>query len=139
MKIFLDTANIADIQKYISWGIVDGITTNPSIIAKEGVALKDRIQEIQKMVVGPISAEVIATEHGEMLKEAREVATWGDNIFVKLPTTPDGLKTLKILSQEGIKTNMTLVFSVTQALLVAKNGASFVSPFLGRLDDIGES
>ncbi len=138
MKFFLDTANIDEIKKYAAWGIVDGVTTNPSLIAKEGVDLKTRIMEITEVVDGPISTEVIATDLDGMLSEAREYASWHKNIYVKLPTTKNGLKALSILSKEEIKTNMTLVFSPGQALLVAKAGASLVSPFVGRLDDISE-
>ncbi|MBT6068377.1 fructose-6-phosphate aldolase [Candidatus Peregrinibacteria bacterium] len=138
MKFFLDTANIEDIKKYAAWGIVDGVTTNPSLIAKEGVDLKTRIMEITEVVDGPISTEVLATDLDGMLTEAREYAAWHKNIYIKLPTTENGLKALSILSKEGIKTNMTLVFNPGQALLVAKAGANLVSPFIGRLDDISE-
>lgn len=138
MQFFLDTANIEDIKKYAAWGIVDGVTTNPSLIAKEGVSLETRIKEILEVVDGPISTEVVGTDTKEMLEEARKYNKWHDNIFVKFPTTPDGLKALTVASSEGIKTNMTLVFSPGQALMVAKAGATFVSPFIGRLDDIAE-
>jgi len=138
MKLFLDTANLADIKKYASWGVLDGVTTNPSLIAKEGVSLEKRIKEIAKVVDGPISAEVISTELAGMLAEGRIYAKWHKNIFVKVPATPEGLKAVKVFSKEGIKTNVTLVFSLGQALLAAKAGATLVSPFIGRLDDISE-
>lgn len=138
MKFFLDTADIEAIKKYNAWGVVDGVTTNPSLIAKEGVKFEDRIREIVEIVDGPISAEVVATDMEGMLKEAREFAKWHKNIVVKIPMIEEGLKALRVLSAEGIKTNVTLVFSAGQALLAAKNGATYVSPFVGRLDDIGE-
>lgn len=138
MQFFLDTANIEDIKKYASWGIVDGVTTNPSLIAKEGVSLEKRIKEISKVVDGPISAEVIATDLKGMLAEGRKYAKWHKNIYVKVPCTPEGLQAVKIFKKEGIHTNVTLVFSASQALLVAKAGADLVSPFIGRLDDISE-
>jgi len=138
MQFFLDTANIEDIKKYASWGIVDGVTTNPSLIAKEGVSLEKRIKEISKVVDGPISAEVIATDLKGMLAEGRKYAKWHKNIYVKVPCTPEGLQAVKIFKKEGIHTNVTLVFSSSQALLVAKAGADLVSPFIGRLDDISE-
>jgi len=138
MKFFLDTADVEAIKKYNAWGIVDGVTTNPSLIAKEGVKFEDRIREIVEIVDGPISAEVVATDMEGMLKEAREFAAWHKNIVIKIPMIEEGLKALKVLSAEGIKTNVTLVFSAGQALLAAKNGATYVSPFVGRLDDIGE-
>lgn len=138
MQFFLDTANLDDIKKYASWGMVDGITTNPSLIAKEGVSLEKRTKEILKVVDGPVSAEVIATDLEGMLKEGRKYAKWHENIHVKVPMTPEGLQAVKIFSKEGIKTNVTLVFSASQALLAAKAGATLVSPFIGRLDDISE-
>lgn len=138
MKFFLDTANIDAIKSYAAWGIVDGVTTNPTLMAKEGVPLEKRIKEITKVVNGPISAEVIATDLKGMLSEGRRYAKWHKNIYVKVPCTPDGLKAVKQFKKEGIKTNVTLVFSAGQALLVAKAGADFVSPFIGRLDDIAE-
>jgi transaldolase len=137
MQFFLDTANLDDIKKYAAWGIVDGITTNPSLIAKEGVDLETRIKEILQVVDGPISTEVISTKTEGMLKEAREFAKWHSNIFVKIPMTSEGLKAVKVLSQENIKTNVTLVFSLAQAIMAAKAGATIISPFVGRLDDIG--
>lgn len=138
MKIFLDTANVADIKEGASWGIVDGVTTNPSLVAKEGRDFKEVIKEITEIVDGPVSAEVISLKADEMIEEAREVAKMHPNVVVKIPMTPDGLKAVSAVSKEGIKTNVTLVFSSNQALLAAKAGASYVSPFLGRLDDIGQ-
>lgn len=138
MKIFLDTANVADIKEGASWGIVDGVTTNPSLVAKEGRDFKEVIKEITEIVDGPVSAEVISLKAEEMIEEAREVAKMHPNVVVKIPMTPDGLKAVSAVSKEGIKTNVTLVFSSNQALLAAKAGASYVSPFLGRLDDIGQ-
>ena len=138
MKIFLDTANVADIKEGASWGIVDGVTTNPSLVAKEGRDFKEVIKEITEIVDGPVSAEVISLKAEEMIEEAREVAKMHPNVIVKIPMTPDGLKAVSAVSKEGIKTNVTLVFSSNQALLAAKSGATYVSPFLGRLDDIGQ-
>lgn len=136
MQFFLDTADIEAIKKYAAWGVVDGVTTNPSLIAKEGVGLEERIKEITAVVDGPISSEVVATEYQGMLKEGRGYAKWHKNIFVKVPMTPDGLRACKTLSGEGINVNVTLVFSAGQALLAAKAGAALISPFIGRLDDI---
>jgi transaldolase len=138
MKFFLDTANIESIKKYNDWGMVDGVTTNPTLIAKEGVSLERRIKEIIKVVKGPVSAEVIATDTAGMVREGRKYATWGKNIYVKVPCTPEGIQAVKIFKKEGIKTNVTLVFSAGQALMVAKAGGDLVSPFIGRLDDIAE-
>lgn len=138
MKFFLDTANIESIKKYNDWGMVDGVTTNPTLIAKEGVSLERRIKEIIKVVKGPVSAEVIATDTAGMVREGRKYATWGKNIYVKVPCTPEGLQAVKIFKKENIKTNVTLVFSAGQALMVAKAGGDLVSPFIGRLDDIAE-
>lgn len=138
MQFFLDTANLDEIKKYASWGIVDGVTTNPSLIAKEGVSLEKRIKEIAEVVDGPISSEVIATDLDGMLKEGRKYAKWHKNIYVKVPMTADGLRAVKVFKAEGIHTNVTLVFSATQALLAAKAGATLVSPFIGRLDDISQ-
>lgn len=137
MKFFLDTANIDEIKKYAAWGMVDGITTNPSLIAKENVSFEKRIKEIAKIIKGPISAEVIATDAKGMVKEGKKYAALGKNIYIKVPCTPDGLMAVQIFKKEKIKTNVTLVFSAQQALLAAKAGASFVSPFVGRLDDVG--
>jgi len=138
MQFFLDTANLEDIKKYAAWGIIDGVTTNPSLIAKEGVSLERRIKEIIDIVDGPISAEVISENAEEMLREGRVYAAWHPNIFVKVPMTAEGLKAVKMFSEEGIKTNVTLVFSLAQAILAAKAGATLLSPFVGRLDDISE-
>jgi transaldolase len=137
MKIFLDTANLDEIREGMSFGVIDGITTNPSLVAKEKRPFREHLIEICNIVKnGEISAEVVSTDTANILREAREIATWHPNIIVKLPTIPDGVRALSILSKENIRVNMTLVFSSPQALLVAKAGAYFVSPFLGRLDDI---
>ena len=136
MKIFLDTANVDQIREAASWGVVDGVTTNPSLIAKEGRVFEDVVREICEIVDGPISAEVISLEAEGMVKEARELAKIHENVVVKIPMTKEGMKAVRILNGEGIRTNVTLVFSPAQALLAAKAGASFVSPFVGRLDDI---
>lgn len=138
MKFFIDTANVEDIQEIASWGVVDGVTTNPSLIAKEGRDFEEVVREITTIVDGPISAEVIALDHEGMLEEARELAKIHENITIKIPMTKEGLIAVNALSQEGIKTNVTLIFSATQALLAAKAGATFVSPFLGRLDDLSQ-
>ncbi|MDR3559965.1 MAG: fructose-6-phosphate aldolase [Negativicutes bacterium] len=138
MKLFLDSANLTEVADAAALGVIDGVTTNPSLIAKEKQDIKKVIREIAAIVPGPISAEVISTVYGEMLPEARELAKIAANVVIKVPITADGLKTAKSLSLEGIKTNVTLVFSVNQALLAARAGAAFVSPFVGRLDDIGQ-
>lgn len=138
MKIFMDTANVEEIAKFVDWGVVYGVTTNPSLIAKSGHTQAEVIPEIAKLVAGPVSAEVISTECDGMVEEARKLVKIADNIVIKIPCIPEGLKAVKILSAEGIKTNVTLVFSMAQALLAARAGASYVSPFIGRLDDIGE-
>ena len=138
MKIFIDTANLDMIKDINSWGILDGVTTNPSLIAKEGVDVRTRVREIAEVVDGPISAETMSTTCDEMVREGRELASIHPNINVKLPMCIETLKATKILSSEGIKVNVTLIFSPLQALLAAKAGAAFVSPFVGRLDDIGE-
>lgn len=137
MKLFIDTANIDEIREINSWGIISGVTTNPSLIAKEGRDLKEVVKEIASIVDGPISAEVISLESKGMIEEARELAKIHPNIVVKIPMTREGLKAINILSKENISTNATLIFSANQALLAAKAGASYVSPFIGRLDDIG--
>ncbi|MFN4224019.1 MAG: fructose-6-phosphate aldolase [Fervidobacterium nodosum] len=137
MKIFLDTANIDEIRQGVEWGIVDGVTTNPTLISKEGADFEKRIKEICELVQGPVSAEVISLKWDEMVEEARKLASIDDFVVVKIPMTPDGIKAVKILSAEGIKTNVTLVFSANQALLAAKAGATYVSPFIGRIDDNG--
>jgi len=136
MKSFLDTANVDDIRAAAEYGVLDGVTTNPSLIAKEGAAHHDRIREICEIVDGDVSAEVVATEADEMVREGRTLAALHDNVVVKVPLIRDGIKACKILSSEGIRVNVTLCFSPSQALLAAKAGAYFVSPFLGRLDDI---
>lgn len=137
MKIFIDTANLNDIKKANDWGIIDGVTTNPSLVAKENRDYKELIQDIAGIVQGPISVEVISTDAENMIKEAQIISEWSQNIVVKIPMIPEGLKAVKKLDANGIKTNVTLVFSVNQALLAAKAGASYISPFVGRLDDIG--
>ena len=139
MEFFVDTAIVDEIKELIEWGVVDGVTTNPSLMAKSGRDPKEVIKEICELVDGPISAEVIATDKDGMLKEAMDLVSIHKNIVIKLPMTADGLKALKVLSEKGIKTNITLIFSAAQALLAAKNGATYVSPFLGRLDDIGHT
>lgn len=138
MKFFIDTAKVEDIKKANDMGIICGVTTNPSLIAKEGRDFKDLIKEITSIVDGPISGEVKATSEyaDEMVKEGREIAAIHSNMVVKIPMTVEGLKACKILSSEGIKTNITLIFTASQALLAARAGATYVSPFLGRLDDI---
>lgn len=137
MKIFIDTANVDDIKKANDMGVICGVTTNPSLIAKEGRDFIEVVKEITSIVDGPVSAEVISLETEEMVKEARELAKIHKNIIIKIPMTVEGLKAVKTLSAENIKTNVTLIFSATQALLAARAGATYVSPFLGRLDDIG--
>lgn len=138
MQFFLDTANVEAIKKYSEWGVVNGITTNPSLIAKEGANLEQRIKEITRIVKGPVSVEVLSTEVKDMVEEARGYTTWASNIYIKLPCSENGLKACYILADEGINVNMTLVFSSAQALLAAKAGAKLISPFVGRLDDVGE-
>jgi len=137
MKIFVDTANIEEIKKANALGVICGVTTNPSLIAKEGRDFKEVIKEITSIVDGPISGEVISMQSEEMVVEAREIAKMHKNMVVKIPMCEEGLKAVSILHKEGIKTNVTLIFSALQALLAARAGASYVSPFLGRLDDIG--
>ncbi|MYY50795.1 fructose-6-phosphate aldolase [Lactobacillus salivarius] len=137
MKFFLDTANTDDIRKYAELGLVDGVTTNPTIVAREGRDFESFIKEITTIIDGPVSAEVTANEADKMIEQARALAKWADNIVVKIPMTEAGLKAVSVLSKEGIKTNVTLVFSVAQGLMAAKAGATFISPFVGRLDDIG--
>lgn len=137
MKLFIDTANVDDIRAANDLGVICGVTTNPSLIAKEGRDFKEVVKEITSIVDGPISAEVISLEADGMVKEALELSKIHKNIVIKIPMTLEGLKAVKVLSAKGIKTNVTLIFSATQALLAARAGATFVSPFLGRLDDIG--
>jgi len=136
MKIFLDTANIDEIKEGVSWGIVDGITTNPSLIAKEGRDFETVIKEICELVDGPVNAEVVGLKADEMVAEGRKLRELHKNICVKIPMTVDGIKAVKTLSGEGTMTNVTLIFSALQALLAAKAGATFVSPFVGRIDDL---
>lgn len=136
MKFFIDTANLNEIREAAAMGILDGVTTNPSLIAKEGKPFKETILEICSIVDGPVSVEVTSLDAAGMCKEANEFATWHKNVVVKLPTIKEGLKACKCLSDNGIKTNLTLCFSPNQALMVAKAGATYVSPFVGRLDDI---
>ncbi len=136
MKIFIDTANLNEIKKAKALGLVDGVTTNPTLLAKEGEKAEVLIRKIWEEVRGPVNVEVIGTTCEAMVKEAREMATWGDEIVIKIPIVQEGLKAVKILSSEEILTNMTLVFSASQAILAAKAGATYVCPFLGRLDDI---
>jgi transaldolase len=137
MKIFIDTADIEELKRAASSGLIDGVTTNPSLMAKTGKPMLDVVREITRIVNGPISVECLATEAKEMLAEAKEYLKIHSNIVIKCPLTPDGLKTTKVLSGEGIKVNVTLCFSAVQALLAAKAGATYISPFIGRLDDVG--
>lgn len=138
MKFFLDTANVAEIKRINDLGLVDGVTTNPSLIAKEGRPFEEVVKEICSVVEGPVSAEVIGLEKDQMIEEGRKLAKWADNIVVKIPMTEAGLGAIKVLASEGIKTNCTLIFSVAQGLMAAKAGATYISPFIGRIDDIGE-
>jgi transaldolase len=138
MKFFIDTADVNEIREAHALGLVDGVTTNPSLIAKSGRNFKEVITEISQIVDGPISAEVVALDHDGMIREAEELVAIHPNIVVKLPMTTEGLKATKTLAAEGIKTNVTLIFSAMQALLAAKAGATYVSPFVGRLDDISQ-
>jgi transaldolase len=137
MKFFIDTADINEIRDLAATGLVDGVTTNPSLVAKTGKSFLDVVKEICAVVPGPVSAEVTATDHKTMLAEGRKLAKLASNVTVKVPLTPDGLKTCKALSDEGTKVNVTLCFSAAQAILAAKAGAAYISPFVGRLDDIG--
>lgn len=136
MKFFIDTANIDEIKKGIDMGLVDGVTTNPTLLSKEKKDPDQLIREIMSIVSGPVSLEVISKDTEGMCKEARELASLGENAVIKIPMTEEGIKAVRILSQEGIKTNVTLVFQPVQALIAAKAGATYVSPFIGRLDDI---
>jgi transaldolase len=138
MKIFIDSGDTKEIEEAQSWGLLDGVTTNPSLAAKAGKPFKQLIMEITKIVDGPISAEVVSLKADEMVKEGEGLAAWHQNIVVKVPLIPEGLKAVKRLTAQGIKTNVTLCFTANQALLAAKAGATYVSPFIGRLDDIGQ-
>ncbi|WP_242211556.1 fructose-6-phosphate aldolase [Listeria monocytogenes] len=138
MRFFIDTANVEEIKKANRMGFISGVTTNPSLVAKEGRDFNEVIQEITSIVDGPISGEVVSLEADEMIAEGRVIAKIHPNMVVKIPMTGEGLAAVKVLTEEGIKTNVTLVFSATQALLAARAGATYVSPFLGRLDDIGD-
>ncbi len=138
MKIFLDTAEISEIREAASWGILGGVTTNPTLVMKSGRKFKDVILEITTLVDGPISAETLSPDAPGMMKEAREFAKWHKNVYVKFPMTEEGLKAVSQATKEGIKSNVTLIFSANQALLAARAGATIVSPFVGRLDDINE-
>ena len=138
MKFFIDTADVKEIREANALGVLDGVTTNPSLVAKSGRNFMEVLKEITEIVDGPISAEVVALDHEGMIREAEELAAVHPNIVVKIPMTPEGLKAVKALSEKGIRTNVTLIFSPLQALLAAKAGASYVSPFVGRLDDISQ-
>jgi len=138
VKFFLDTADVERIREYAQLGIVDGVTTNPTLIAKEGRDFQEVVKEICEIVEGPVSAEVTALDTEGMVREARELSKLADNIVVKIPMTKEGIRAVNILSKEGVKTNVTLVFSANQALIAAKAGATYVSPFVGRLDDNGQ-
>lgn len=139
MKFFLDTANIEEIKRVNELGLCDGVTTNPSIIKKEGRDFEEVVKEICKLVDGPVSAEVTSYECEGMVEQARALSKWAENIVVKIPMTEEGLKAINILSKEKIKTNCTLIFSVSQGLMAMKAGATYISPFMGRIDDMGES
>ncbi|HUG96416.1 MAG TPA: fructose-6-phosphate aldolase [Nitrososphaera sp.] len=138
MKIFLDTANVESIKKYNDMGLVDGITTNPTLLSKEKGNPAEIMRQIVKIVKGPVSLEVVGTTAAEMMEEAHRLKKYGQNVVVKIPMIPDGLKAVKKLKEEGIPTNVTLIFSANQAILAAKAGAAYVSPFIGRLDDAGQ-
>ena len=137
MKFFIDTADLDEIREANDMGVLDGVTTNPTHVSKEEGSFEDIILKICQMVDGPVSAEVVETDHEEMIKEARKISKIHENVVVKIPITLDGLKTIKACSDEGIRTNVTLCFSANQALMAAKAGAAYISPFVGRLDDIG--
>lgn len=137
MKFFLDTANLDELKKGVAWGLVDGVTTNPTLIAKEGITIEDQIRKITEIVDGDISAEVVDTEASGMITEGRKLAKIHKNVVVKVPLTRDGIKACSTMSKEGIRLNVTLCFSAAQAMLAAKAGAYIVSPFVGRVDDIG--
>jgi transaldolase len=138
VRIFLDTANITEIRRAAAMGVLDGVTTNPSLLAREGVEYRDRVLEIAQVVDGPISAECISTGADDLVAEGKRIAAWHPNVVVKVPMTEEGLQAISRLAREGIRVNTTLIFSANQALLAARAGATYVSPFIGRLDDIGE-
>jgi len=138
MKIFVDTADLDEIRELASWGVIDGVTTNPTLVAKSGRTFKEIVEEIFDIVNGPISLEAVSEKAENIIEEARKLSKIHKNVVIKIPINPEGLKAVKKLSKEGIKTNVTLVFSANQALLAAKAGATYVSPFIGRLDDIGQ-
>jgi transaldolase len=140
VKLFIDTADIKEIEQAVDWGVISGVTTNPTLVSVHGkVDFKAHIQRICELVQGPVSAEVVSLDAENMLKEAREIVTWSPHVVIKVPMTAEGMKATKALSREGIKTNVTLVFSPNQALLAALAGATYVSPFVGRLDDAGHN
>ena len=139
MKFFLDTANVDEIKRVNDLGLCDGVTTNPSLINKEGRDFKEVVSEISKIVDGPVSAEVTCYDYESMVDQARDLAKWSDNIVVKIPMTEDGLKAIHTISKEGIKTNCTLIFSLSQGIMAMKAGATYISPFMGRIDDMGEN
>jgi transaldolase len=139
MKFFLDTADLGEIERGLSWGMVDGITTNPSLIAKQGKPYLPTVKAIAELVPGPVSGEVLAVEHGEIMEQGRRLAGLAENVVVKVPLSPDGLRAVRDLREEGIPTNVTLCFSAAQALLAAKAGAAYISPFVGRVDDVAGS
>lgn len=138
MQFFLDTAETAEIQQALDWGMVDGITTNPSLIAKAGKPYLKTVQEIAQMVSGPVSGEVLAMDYPTILEQGKRLAGLAENVVVKVPLVPDGLRAVRTFTEQGIRTNVTLCFSATQALLAAKAGATYISPFVGRLDDVGQ-
>jgi len=138
LKLFIDTANVGEIREAASWGVISGVTTNPSLVAKEGRNFKEVVMEITKIVDGPISAEAVSDKAEDMVVEAERLAQWHKNVVVKIPMTEEGIKAVSMLAPKGIRTNVTLVFSPNQALMAARAGATYVSPFVGRLDDAGE-
>ena len=137
MRFFLDTADLGQIEQGLEWGMVDGVTTNPSLIAKQGKPYLPTVRQIAELVPGPVSGEVLATEHGQIMEQARRLAGLAPNVVVKVPLSPDGLRAVGDLAREDIRTNVTLCFSAAQALLAAKAGAAYISPFVGRIDDVG--
>lgn len=138
MKFFLDTADVEEIKKGLEWGMVDGITTNPTLIAKQGKPYLGTVQEIARLVPGPVSGEVLATEFDEIMEQGKRLSALAENVVVKVPLIPAGLRAVRALAELGIRTNVTLCFSAAQALLAAKAGAAYISPFIGRLDDVGQ-